>query len=69
MRDCVACSAKRDEVLFCIIPGLAAQFPVANLEIRQRVDAKVPCDNRHLCNLVGVVLADPVLDVFADLRR
>ena len=42
---------------------------MVNLEIRQRVGVKVPCNNRLLCNLVGVVLADPVLDVFADLRR
>jgi hypothetical protein len=31
--------------------------------------AEVSNGNRLLCNLVGVVLADPVLDVFADFDR
>ena len=33
---------------------------------RSHLVAEAPCGNRRLCNLVGVVLADPVLDVSAD---
>ena len=38
------------------------------MEAYRRSDlvAETPCGNRHLCSLVGVVLADPVLDHFAD---
>jgi hypothetical protein len=36
---------------------------------RSHFVAEVPWGNRHLGNLVGVVLADPVLDVSADFGR
>jgi hypothetical protein len=36
---------------------------------RSHLVAEVPWGNGLLCNLVGVVLADPVLDVFADFGR
>ena len=41
MHECVASSAKRDEVLLCIIPGLAPQFLMVNLEMRQRAAAVI----------------------------
>ena len=36
---------------------------------RSHLVAEAPWGNRHLGNLVGVVLADPVLDVSADFGR
>ena len=42
MQHCVACSAKRNEVLLRIIAGAAAQFPMVNLEMRQRTAALAP---------------------------
>jgi hypothetical protein len=42
MHDCVASSAKCDEVFLRIIPGLAAQFPVVNLEIRHGTATLAP---------------------------
>ena len=42
MHDRVACSAKRNEVLLCVIPGVATQFSVVNLEMRQRAATLAP---------------------------
>ena len=44
-----------------------AQFSTANR--RTHLFAEAPCRDRRLCNLTGVVLADPVLDHFADFGR
>ena len=42
MHDCVASSAKRDEVLLGIVPGLATQFPMVNLKMRHRAATLAP---------------------------
>ena len=42
MYDCVACSAERNEVLLCIISGLATQFPMVNLEVRHGAATLAP---------------------------
>ena len=36
---------------------------------RQPTSVRCPGSDRYSCNLVTVVLADPVLDFFANLRR
>jgi hypothetical protein len=42
MHDCMACIAKRNQVLLCIIAGLATEFPMVNLEMRQRAATLAP---------------------------
>lgn len=39
------------------------------LSMSSHLVAEAPWGNRHLGNLVGVILADPVLDVLADFGR
>ena len=43
----MASSAERNEVLLGIIPGLAAQFPMVNLEIRKRAATLTPQPSRR----------------------
>ena len=42
MDDGMACIAKRYEVLLCIMPGLATEFPMVNLEVRHRAATLTP---------------------------
>jgi hypothetical protein len=56
---------------FVLRPSIAAPRRVQFTEAYRsyHLVAETPCGNWHLGNLVGVVLADPVLDVSADFGR
>ena len=38
----VACGAQRDQVLFCVVPRMAAEFAVVHLKIRHRAARLTP---------------------------
>jgi len=77
MRECVARIAKRNDILLRILPGLAAKFPVVNLEIGQRAASLAPptIPTQHLLaqgfvqfgseTLAGTLYRIPVHDAFS----
>ncbi len=42
MNSGVACRAQRDQVFLCVVPRMAAEFPVVRLKIRHRASGLTP---------------------------